>query len=79
LALVNIQVQNGDEIRAPWELFVQGKSIGVVTSVANPSSLPEGSIRDSRTGLAMLRRGFFLEGSAWFLDGGEILKIGNNA
>ena len=74
LALVNIQAQKGGQIQVPWELFLEGKSIGVVTSLTKNKSA-EGSIQEHWIGLAMLRRGYFQEERAWALDGGCILRV----
>jgi folate-binding protein YgfZ len=74
LALVGIQTEKGNELRVPCELFIEGKPIGVVTSIA-PVTTSEGSIHDRWTGLAMLRRGYFQEGGKWLLDGGEVLEV----
>lgn len=74
LALVDIESAKTQEPQVPWELCIDGKSIGVVTSIAKTAAI-DGSIEGRWIGLAMLRRGYFKAGGSWSLDEGETLKV----
>lgn len=75
LATVQLQTDANWEFHRPCELFIDGKSIGFLTSAAK-SQHQTGSTIDW-SAMAMLRRGFFEPGKQWNLDGNLELSICN--
>ena len=74
LASVNLHIAQDGGLTSPYELVLEGKSIGFVTSAARISSTEvSGSLW---AGLAMIRRGYFQPASQFLLDGGALLKVG---
>jgi len=75
LAPVQLQTDAQWEFHRPCELFIDGKSIGSLTSAAR-SQHQTGSTIDW-SAMAMLRRSVYEPGKQWNLDGNLKLFIGN--